>query len=255
MHERVGLWAAVVALLTGPTVTIALLVLGLPGTIGDTMTWLQEWLPAIRDVVAANVSWLAPAWALSALGALFLLLIHFPAIRGRRGESATLRGLRKLFNSAIEPGSRSIAAVSELILTAIHSHPDEAVRPLSMFLQSGAVGPEKTALYRIARVVNGADVVSDIEIQRRLAGYWDAYRLERQFILAGIRIARDCGAEVVKTVAFRMWLRADSKLLAELRDFSSEPEHQQLRDSINSTNWDESVTEAIQAFIWAKQSA
>ena len=74
---------AVAAIATGPTVTLALLVVGLPGTIGDAMTWKSDWIPAASSFFGENASLLASAWFLSLVGAFVLLSLHLPEIRAR----------------------------------------------------------------------------------------------------------------------------------------------------------------------------
>src|SRR5688572_10370392 len=80
-------WGSVVALLTGPTVTIALILVGLPGTIGDAMTWLAEWLPTVGSFIKEHAGTLTPAWVLSLVGAALLGWIHLPEMRRSRVAS------------------------------------------------------------------------------------------------------------------------------------------------------------------------
>lgn len=81
-------WASVAALATGPTTTITLLVVGLPGTLGDAMIWLREWLPSAWGFIAANAGLLTPAWVMTVIGAFFLGILHWPDMRRRRAQAS-----------------------------------------------------------------------------------------------------------------------------------------------------------------------
>lgn len=96
------LWASVAALVTGPTATLVLFVVGLPGTVSDAMTWLGNWLPAIGSFFWENVELLGPAWLVSAVGLALLVGIHLPDIRLRLRSTKT----KAISSQAIEANGK-----------------------------------------------------------------------------------------------------------------------------------------------------
>lgn len=104
MGLRIGLLARVAAVVTGPTVTIILLIVGAPGTAGDAVTWWEEWLPS---VIAALGGWQLPfvaAWGVTVLG--FIAL----AYSRRPPDQEQLASLTERVRSLeAEPGGRAAA--------------------------------------------------------------------------------------------------------------------------------------------------
>jgi hypothetical protein len=77
-------WATVAAAVTAPITTIVLLLVGLPGTVGDAMTWKSEWLPMVGNLIGENIGWLGSVWFLSIAATIFLTCLHMPEIRAKR---------------------------------------------------------------------------------------------------------------------------------------------------------------------------
>ena len=108
--SAIKFWGAVVALLSGPTTTIVLLVVGLPGTLGDAMTWLFDWLPSTGTFIAEHAGYLTPAWALSLFGAALLGWLHLPEIRRNRLAQRTGFTRELAFPTGLYVGTMNVDA-------------------------------------------------------------------------------------------------------------------------------------------------
>lgn len=122
----VKFWLSLVAAITGPTATIALIVIGLPGTVGDAMTWIGNWLPTVGQFIANHASVLTPAWLLSLAGITFLGWLHLPEMRSRRAHKPAVANSR----SSIDEHSptASVAAEQSAILPS-YAFPRKAEAP------------------------------------------------------------------------------------------------------------------------------